>query len=112
MCLPLAALACKHSEWLIRTSEKMICLSAKPCGLHGLVGEVVWADEKMEPELGVEEVGYRKPVSPRRTGDGGGDGRGSVRPAALLWRVTSSAGPRLCGSSTKPRRGQREECYA
>lgn len=41
--------------------------------------------------------------------DGGGDGGGSVRPAALLWRVTSSPAPWHCGSSTKPCRGQREK---
>ena len=41
--------------------------------------------------------------------DGGGDGRDLVRPAALLWRVTSSPGPWHCGSSTKPCRGQREK---
>ena len=41
--------------------------------------------------------------------DDGGDGRGSVRPAALLWRVTSSPGPWHCGSSTKPCRGRREK---
>lgn len=39
---------------------------------------------------------------------GGGDGGGSVRPAALLWRVTSSPGPWHCGSSTKPCRRQRK----
>lgn len=58
----------------------------------------------------MEEEEEEAPLLCQSLGEGdGGDGRGSVRPAALLWRVTSSAGPRLCGSSTKPRRGQREE---
>ena len=76
-----------------------------PCGLYRQRGDAVCA-------MGKDVVCWGRwghwAVSPL---DGGGDGRGSVRPAALLWRVTSSPGPWHCGSSTKPCRGTEREDY-
>lgn len=77
------------------SSDKLVCMSSDLRGHEGkdiqagVLGEVRLLDFCVQD-------------------GGGGDGRDSVRPAALLWRVTSSTGPWHCGSSTKPCRGQRE----
>lgn len=97
---------CVHLHWLawyeLPTNDMFVCV---PRGLLRRKGQDVWAEAKTRCAGGGEVVDLLVLC----TLDGGGDGRSSVRPVALLWRVTSSPGPWHCGSSTKPCRGQREK---